>query len=161
VWDEASKDALIVDPGGDVPRILAGIDQLGVRVVKILLTHGHNRSCGGAAALRDDLAARAAPEAGPPIEGPDKRDAFLLEGLEAQAANYGFDGVRNVRPDRWLREGEAITLGEHRFDVLHCPGHTPGHIVFINHAARFALVGDVLFQGSIGGRTFRMVTTRR
>ena len=150
LWDEASKDALIVDPGGDVPRILAAIDQLGVRVVKLLLTHGHIDHAGGATALHEALAARAAP----PIEGPDQRDAFLLDGLEEQARSYGFEGVRNVRPDRWLAEGESVTLGEHRFEVLHCPGHTPGHIVLVNHAARFALVGDVLFQGSIGRTDF-------
>jgi hydroxyacylglutathione hydrolase len=154
LWDEDTKDALIVDPGGEVPRIFDAIVQLGVRVVKILLTHGHIDHAGGAAALRDELAARAAPNPAPPIEGPDPRDAFLLDGLETQAANYGFVGVRNVRPDRWLTEGDAITLGEHRFDVLHCPGHTPGHIVFINHAARFGVLGDVLFQGSVGRTDF-------
>lgn len=154
LWDEATRDALVIDPGGEVPRILAAIDQLGVRVTKILLTHGHLDHAGGAAALREALAARAAPNPAPPIEGPDPRDAFLLDGLEAQAAQYGVDGIRNVRPDRWLTEGDAITLGEHRFDVLHCPGHTPGHIVFINHAAHFAVLGDVLFQGSIGRTDF-------
>jgi hydroxyacylglutathione hydrolase len=154
LWDETTKDALVIDPGGEVPRILAAIDQLGVRVTKILLTHGHIDHAGGAAALRDELAARAAPDPAPPIEGPDPRDAFLLDGLEDQAAKYGFAGIRNVRPDRWLTEGEAVTLGEHRFDVLHCPGHTPGHIVFVNHTARFAVLGDVLFQGSIGRTDF-------
>ena len=154
LWDEGTKDALIIDPGGEVPRILAAIDQLGVRVTKILLTHGHIDHAGGAAELRDELATRAAPDPAPPIEGPDPRDAFLLDGLEDQAANYGFEGIRNVRPDRWLTEGEAITLGEHRFDVVHCPGHTPGHIVFVNHAAHFAVLGDVLFQGSIGRSDF-------
>jgi hydroxyacylglutathione hydrolase len=154
LWDETTREALIVDPGGDVPRILAAIDQLGVRVTKILLTHGHIDHAGGAAALRDALAARAAPDPAPPIEGPDPRDTFLLDGLEDQAAKYGFEGIRNVRPDRWLTEGDAVTLGEHRFDILHCPGHTPGHIVFINHAARFAVLGDVLFQGSVGRTDF-------
>jgi hydroxyacylglutathione hydrolase len=154
LWDETTKDALVFDPGGEVPRILAAIDQLGVRVTKILLTHGHIDHAGGAAALRDELATRAAPGPAPPIEGPDPRDAFLLDGLEDQAAKYGFAGIRNVRPDRWLTEGDAVTLGEHRFDVLHCPGHTPGHIVFVNHTARFAVLGDVLFQGSIGRTDF-------
>jgi len=154
LWDESTMDALIIDPGGDVPRILAAIDQLGVRVTKILLTHGHIDHAGGAAALRDELAARAVPNPAPPIEGPDRRDAFLLDGLADQAANYGFEGIRNVHPDRWLTEGDTITLGEHRFDILHCPGHTPGHIVFVNHAARFAVLGDVLFQGSIGRTDF-------
>ena len=88
-----------------------------------------------------------------PIEGPDERDRFLLDGIAAQAAGFGFD-ARNVTPDKWLHEGDAVTLGTHRFDVLHCPGHTPGHIVFVNHAARFALVGDVLFQGSVGRTDF-------
>ncbi len=154
LWDEGTMDALVIDPGGDVPRILAAIDQLGVRVAKILLTHGHIDHAGGAAALRDELAGRAVPSPVPPIEGPDRRDAFLLDGLAEQAATYGFEGIRNVRPDRWLTEGEAVVLGEHRFDVLHCPGHTPGHIVFVNHAARFAVLGDVLFQGSIGRTDF-------
>jgi hydroxyacylglutathione hydrolase len=154
LWDEGTMEALVIDPGGEVARILAAIDQLGVRVMRILLTHGHIDHAGGAAALRDELATRAAPGAAPPIEGPDPRDAFLLDGLAEQAATYGFEGVRNVRPDRWLTEGETITLGEHRFDILHCPGHTPGHIVFINHAAHFAVLGDVLFQGSIGRTDF-------
>jgi glyoxylase-like metal-dependent hydrolase (beta-lactamase superfamily II) len=149
LWDEDSKDAFIVDPGGDVPRIMAGIEQVGVRVVKILLTHGHIDHAGGAAGLREALG-----DPTLPIEGPDQRDAFLLDGLEDQAANYGFEGVRNVRPDRWLTEGEAVTLGAHRFDILHCPGHTPGHIVFLNHAERFGVVGDVLFQGSVGRTDF-------
>jgi glyoxylase-like metal-dependent hydrolase (beta-lactamase superfamily II) len=88
-----------------------------------------------------------------PVEGPDLRDKFLLDSLETQAAQYGFD-ARNVTPDRWLSEGETIALGAHRFDVLHCPGHTPGHLVFVNHAARFVVMGDVLFQGSVGRTDF-------
>lgn len=154
LWDEVTREALVIDPGGDVAAILGAIDKLGLRVAKILLTHGHIDHAGGAAALHEELAGRAAPNLAPPIEGPDPRDAFLLDGLEDQAAHYGFEGVRNVRPDRWLTEGDFITLGDHRFDILHCPGHTPGHIVFINHAARFAVLGDVLFQGSIGRTDF-------
>jgi glyoxylase-like metal-dependent hydrolase (beta-lactamase superfamily II) len=152
LWDDQTKRALVVDPGGDVDRILAAIDQTGVTVERILLTHGHLDHAGGATGLADALRAR--PEAGPvPVEGPDIRDAFLLEGIAAQAAGYGFD-ARNVTPDRWFQEGDHVTLGAHRFDVLHCPGHTPGHVVFVNHAARFALVGDVLFQGSVGRTDF-------
>jgi glyoxylase-like metal-dependent hydrolase (beta-lactamase superfamily II) len=152
LWDEATKQALVVDPGGDVARILAAIDQTGVTVERILLTHGHLDHAGGAAGLAEALRAR--PNAGPvPIEGPDRRDAFLLQGIEGQAASYGFD-ARNVTPDRWLREGDSVALGSHRFDILHCPGHTPGHVVFVNHAAHFALVGDVLFQGSVGRTDF-------
>jgi hydroxyacylglutathione hydrolase len=152
LWDEASRQALVIDPGGDVNRILAAVDQLGVAVERILLTHGHLDHAGGAAGLAEMLRARDG--AGPvPIEGPDQRDKFLLDGISAQAAGYGFE-ARNVTPDRWLAEGDSVAIGPHQFDVLHCPGHTPGHIVFINHAARFAVLGDVLFQGSIGRTDF-------
>jgi glyoxylase-like metal-dependent hydrolase (beta-lactamase superfamily II) len=153
LWDDATKHALVVDPGGEADRILAAIDQAGVTVERILLTHGHLDHAGGAAELAATLRDRAGDPTAPPIEGPDDRDRFLLETLEAQASAYGFT-ARNVIPDRWLHEGDSITLGTHRFDVLHCPGHTPGHIVFVNHAARFALLGDVLFQGSVGRTDF-------
>lgn len=146
LWDDESKQAVVVDPGGDVDRILAAIDQAGVTIERIWLTHGHLDHAGGADELRERLS-------GVLIEGPDQRDAFLLHGLEDQGRQYGF-AMRNVAPDRWLVEGNSVLLGEHRFDVLHCPGHTPGHVVFVNHAARFALVGDVLFQGSIGRTDF-------
>jgi glyoxylase-like metal-dependent hydrolase (beta-lactamase superfamily II) len=145
LWDDETKRALVVDPGGDVDRILSGIEQCGVTVERILLTHGHLDHAGGATALAAALNV--------PVEGPDIRDKFLLDGIAAQAAGYGFE-AGNVTPDRWLTEGEAITLGEHRFDILHCPGHTPGHLVYVNHTARFCLVGDVLFQGSVGRTDF-------
>ncbi len=147
VWDEDSKHALLIDPGGDVARITDAIGRLGVTVERILLTHGHLDHAGGAAELAEALGDL-------PIEGPDQRDRFLLDGLAAQAENFGIAGVRNVTPTRWLHEGDHVRLGEHRFDVLHCPGHTPGHIVFVNRAARFAIVGDVLFQGSVGRTDF-------
>jgi hydroxyacylglutathione hydrolase len=153
LWDDASKHALVVDPGGDVDRILAAIDQTGVTVERILLTHGHLDHAGGAAELAAALRERAGDPASVPIEGPDERDLFLLQDIEAQAAGFGF-AARNVAPDRWLHEGDSVTLATNRFDVLHCPGHTPGHIVFVNHAARFALLGDVLFQGSVGRTDF-------
>jgi glyoxylase-like metal-dependent hydrolase (beta-lactamase superfamily II) len=153
LWDEASKQALVIDPGGDADRILAAIDQLGVSVARILLTHGHLDHAGGAAELAATLRERAGDAAAVPIEGPDERDGFLLEAIEQQARGFGF-AARNVTPDRWLHEGDSVALGPHRFDVLHCPGHTPGHIVFINHEARFALLGDVLFQGSVGRTDF-------
>jgi hydroxyacylglutathione hydrolase len=146
LWDDGSKQGVVVDPGGDVDRILAAIGEAGAEVERIWLTHGHLDHAGGAADLQEALH-------GVPVEGPDQRDEFLLQGLEEQGRNFGF-AMRNVAPDRWLREGDAVTLGEHRFDVLHCPGHTPGHVAFVNHAARFALVGDVLFQGSIGRTDF-------
>jgi hydroxyacylglutathione hydrolase len=151
LWDDASKIGAVIDPGGDVDRILAAIDQTGAKIDKILLTHGHLDHAGGAAALRDALQARSG--APVPIEGPDIRDKFLLDGIAEQAAAFGFEG-RNVTPDRWITEGEVMTVGPHRFEVLHCPGHTPGSLVYVNQEARFALVGDVLFQGSIGRTDF-------
>jgi len=146
LWDDATKQAVVVDPGGDVDRILAAIAQAGVSVERIWLTHGHLDHAGGAAELKEKLS-------GVPIEGPDQRDEFLLQGLEEQGRSYGF-AMRNVTPDRWLQEGDSVAFGEHRFDVLHCPGHTPGHVVFVNHTAHFALLGDVLFQGSVGRTDF-------
>jgi hydroxyacylglutathione hydrolase len=134
-----------VDPGGDVDRILVAIEQCKVTVERVLLTHGHLDHAGGAAALAEALMV--------PIDGPDIRDKFLLDGIAAQAAGYGFE-AGNCTPDRWLTEGEFVSLGEHRFDILHCPGHTPGHLVYVNRAARFLLVGDVLFQGSVGRTDF-------
>lgn len=146
LWDDASNHAVVVDPGGDVDRILAAIAQAAVSVERIWLTHGHLDHAGGAAELQEKLG-------GISIEGPDRRDQFLLQGLAEQGRAYGL-AMRDVTPDRWLNQGDSVTLGDHRFDVLHCPGHTPGHVVFVNHAAHFAVVGDVLFQGSIGRTDF-------
>jgi glyoxylase-like metal-dependent hydrolase (beta-lactamase superfamily II) len=158
LWDEASGRGAVVDPGGEVARILEAIDRQGVRVEKILLTHGHIDHAGGAAELKERLEQRrreaGEPDAGIPIEGPDERDLFLLEGLAAQGRGFGMTDARNVVPDRWLEEGDEVTVGEHAFGVLHCPGHTPGHLVFVSRSAPFALVGDVLFRGSIGRTDF-------
>jgi glyoxylase-like metal-dependent hydrolase (beta-lactamase superfamily II) len=151
LWDDDSKVGMVVDPGGDVPRILEAIEQTGATIEKIVLTHGHLDHAGGAAGLRAMLSARSG--APIPVEGPDRRDEFLLNGIAEQAAAYGFE-ASNVTPDRWLAEGEVLTLGPHSFDILHCPGHTPGSLVFVNAAARFMLVGDVLFQGSVGRTDF-------
>jgi glyoxylase-like metal-dependent hydrolase (beta-lactamase superfamily II) len=153
LWDEASKQAVVVDPGGDVDRILAAVEQAGVAVEQIWLTHGHLDHAGGAADLQDALRLRIGNPGGVPIAGPDFRDEFLLQGLEEQGRSFGV-ALRNVTPDRWLREGDSVAFGEHQFGVLHCPGHTPGHVVFVNRKARFALVGDVLFQGSVGRTDF-------
>jgi glyoxylase-like metal-dependent hydrolase (beta-lactamase superfamily II) len=166
LWEEPSRRAVVIDPGGEVPRILEAIAKVGVRVERILLTHGHIDHAG--AALKEALEQAATtgsprprpaapPERSPatiPIEGPEQRDRFLLQGLEAQAPMFGMSGVSNVLPDRWLAEGDQVKVGEQAFDVLHCPGHTPGHVVFVNRAARFAVVGDVLFSGSIGRTDF-------
>ena len=158
LWDEASGRGAVVDPGGEVERILQAIERQGVRVEKILLTHGHIDHAGGAAELKERLEQRRkeAGEPAPviPIEGPDQRDRFLLEGLARQGQGFGMTDARNVVPDRWLEEGDEVTVGEHAFGVLHCPGHTPGHLVFVSRSAPFALVGDVLFRGSIGRTDF-------
>lgn len=150
LWDEDSKRGLIIDPGGDVEQLLGAIDQLGVTIERVLLTHGHMDHAGGTMGLVAGLRAKGQSV---PIDGPDRRDQFLLDIIADQAAKYGFE-AENVVPDRWLREGDVIDLVGHRFEVLHCPGHTPGHVVFINQAARFAVVGDVLFQGSVGRTDF-------
>jgi glyoxylase-like metal-dependent hydrolase (beta-lactamase superfamily II) len=142
----ATNRAAIVDPGGDLPSIRQAIDQLKIDPEKILLTHGHIDHAGAAADLAEALKL--------PIEGPDERDRFLLENLEEQAARFGITDVRNVTPTRWLVEGETVSIGDLTFNVLHVPGHTPGHLVFVNVPARFALVGDTLFQGSIGRTDF-------
>jgi hydroxyacylglutathione hydrolase len=152
LWEEATGKGVVVDPGGEVDRILAAIGELKIEVERILLTHGHMDHAGGAAALREALAQGR--EAPPPIIGPDARDRFLLEGLAEQGAKYGLTGARNVTPDQWLHEGDTVRIGEESFAVLHCPGHTPGHVVFVSTALRVALVGDVLFQGSVGRTDF-------
>jgi hydroxyacylglutathione hydrolase len=152
LWNEPDKQALVIDPGGEVPRILQAIRKHGIRPERIILTHGHIDHAGGAAELKEALEAEA--DAVVPLEGPDARDQFILEGLEAQAARFGMTGIRNVLPDRWLAEGDEVRLGSQSFAVLHCPGHTPGHLVFVNRERRFALVGDVIFRGSVGRTDF-------
>jgi glyoxylase-like metal-dependent hydrolase (beta-lactamase superfamily II) len=141
LWCEKTKKAAVVDPGGDLDNIREAIAQSGVSVEKIILTHGHIDHAGGAAELREDL--------GVPIEGPHEADRFLLERLAEQGQAYGFP-ARAVAPDRWLNEGDTVTVGDLSFDVLHCPGHSPGSVVMVSKDQRFALVGDVLFQGSVG-----------
>ncbi len=147
LWDEQSKVGAVVDPGGDLHRIEAGIKQTGMTVEKILLTHGHIDHAAGAAELKGKLG-------DVPIEGPHKADKFLLDGLAAQGLAMGLLGARNVTPDRWLEEGDEVSAAGASFSVLHCPGHSPGSVVLVNAAQRFALVGDVLFRGSIGRTDF-------
>jgi glyoxylase-like metal-dependent hydrolase (beta-lactamase superfamily II) len=142
----ATDLAAIVDPGGDLPRIMEAIAQLGVTPEKILLTHGHIDHAGAAADLADALSV--------PIEGPHDADAFLLAGLAEQGKRFGITEARNVTPTRWYAEGDSVTIGKLRFDVLHVPGHTPGHLVFVAARERFALVGDTLFAGSVGRTDF-------
>jgi hydroxyacylglutathione hydrolase len=153
LWDSASMRGAVIDPGGDAGRIARAIAERGVQVEQILLTHGHLDHAGGAAELREILT-KGQDASALPIIGPDERDAFLLSQIERQAATYGLPGLRNVAPDRWLKEGDTVEVGALRFEVLHCPGHTPGHLVFFCPAVRFAQVGDVLFQGSVGRTDF-------
>jgi hydroxyacylglutathione hydrolase len=147
LWDEESRIGAVVDPGGDLDRIEAGIAEVGLTPEKILLTHGHIDHAGAATALKEKLG-------GVPIEGPHEADKFLLDGLAEQARAFGLVDVRPVAPDRWLEEGDTVTVAGATFSVLHCPGHSPGSVVLVNAAQSFALVGDVLFRGSIGRTDF-------
>ncbi|KTR02616.1 hypothetical protein NS365_21155 [Aureimonas ureilytica] len=143
LFDADEKRGVVVDPGGDVPDILAALDRLGVSLEAIWITHGHIDHAGGAMDLKDAT--------GVDIIGPHRDDQPLLSRLEDQARMFGLSGgVRNAVPDRWLGEGETLSIGSHKFEVLHTPGHSPGHVVFFNRAARFLHAGDVLFAGSIG-----------
>ncbi|WP_099864546.1 MBL fold metallo-hydrolase [Pararhizobium haloflavum] len=143
LFDAETKIGVVVDPGGEVAKIKEALTTQGITIEAIWLTHGHIDHAGGAMELKEAL--------GVDIVGPHRDDDFLLKGLAVQAQQFGLDGaVRNCTPDRWLNEGETVSFGGHDFEVLHCPGHAPGHVVFVNHAAKFAHVGDVLFRGSIG-----------
>jgi glyoxylase-like metal-dependent hydrolase (beta-lactamase superfamily II) len=152
IWDAETQRGVVIDPGGDVPRILAALDRAGCTVERILLTHGHIDHAGGAAELKRALEARQG--APVPVEGPDRRDEALLANLPQQGARFGMEGLEAVTPDRWLAEGDTVRIAGQDFDVLHCPGHTPGHVAFVSPALGFAVVGDVLFRGSIGRTDF-------
>lgn len=145
LWDPTTMIGAVIDPGGDLDHIEKAISEIGMKVEKILLTHGHIDHAAGAAELKERL--------GVPIEGPHEADRPLLDALEAQGQAYGLP-ARTVTPDRWLDEGDTVTVGGHSFDVLHCPGHSPGSVVLVNRKQRFAIVGDVIFQGSIGRTDF-------
>jgi len=146
VWCAKTKKAAVIDPGGEVPRLLKAIEDLGLTLEKIWITHGHLDHAGGTAALKDAT--------GVPIEGPHPDDQFWIDDIGVSAAKWGMPEARPFTPDRWLGDGDVVTLGETQFEVLHCPGHTPGHVIFFHREARFAQVGDVLFQGSIGRTDF-------
>lgn len=143
----------IVDPGGDADAILAALDAGKLNASAIWLTHGHLDHAGGAAELAEKLDARPGRDK-IEIIGPDRRDEMLLQTIGEQAKLYGLGGLRSVEPARYLKEGDTLAIGPHVFEVLHCPGHTPGHVVFFNRAARFAQLGDVLFRGSVGRTDF-------
>ncbi len=148
IWNDATKRGSVIDPGGDAPRIMAAVRQLGLTIELILLTHGHLDHAGGAMPLQRLLAAAGQEDV--PIIGPDARDQFLLEGIAAQGHAYGIGDLENATPTRFLTEGMQVTAGGVMFDVLHCPGHTPGHVAFASRDQHFAIVGDVLFKGSVG-----------
>lgn len=143
---QSTAKAAIVDPGGDVERILETVEKMGAVVEKIILTHAHMDHCAAADVLRQQL--------GVPIEGPHKADNFWLEKLPEWCQMSGFPHADAFIPDRWLEDGDTVTVGEQTLQVLHCPGHTPGHVVFIYDTQKVAWVGDVLFQGSIGRTDF-------
>ena len=145
IWCTATMKAAVVDPGGDLPRIHDAIARAGVTVEKILLTHGHIDHAGEAKPLAEEL--------GVPIEGPHEADRFWIARLDEDGRNYGIRGVV-FEPDRWLDDGDTVTIGDLTLDVYLTPGHTPGHVIFHHAPSRFAQVGDVLFQGSIGRTDF-------
>jgi hydroxyacylglutathione hydrolase len=147
IWCTATMKGAFTDPGGDLDRLKAAAAQHGVTIEKLLLTHGHIDHCGSAKILADEL--------GVPIEGPHEDDRFWISRLEDDGRAYGIQG-KPFESDRWLVNGDQVTVGNLTFDVYHCPGHTPGHVVFHHPESKLAIVGDVLFQGSIGRTDFPM-----
>lgn len=143
---EKTNKAAIVDPGGDIALILQTKDMLGADVEKILITHAHIDHAGATAELASQL--------GVPIEGPHPDDQFLIDMIEKQGAQLGIENARPFTPDRWLGDGDQVQVGDTTLDVVHCPGHTPGHVIFHEPQSQLALVGDVLFNGSIGRTDF-------
>ena len=146
VWEDEGMTAAIIDPGGDLDVLQSACKQLGVKLVVIWITHAHIDHAGGTAELAETLQL--------PIIGPHPGDQFWIDGLKDAAANYGFPPSRAFTPTRWLADGDTVTLGAHTLQVRHCPGHTPGHVVFYSPDIKRAFVGDVLFAGSIGRTDF-------
>lgn len=146
IWCPDTMKGAVVDPGGEIDRILAAAQQNGVTIEKVLLTHGHLDHCGAARVLADRLSV--------PLEGPHEEDRFWIDRLKEDCARYGFPQTEAFASDRWLIEGDTVTVGNRVLDVYHCPGHTPGHVVFHDREAGIAWVGDVLFRGSVGRSDF-------
>ena len=142
VWCDRTMEGAVIDPGGDLPLIRAATQRLGVTLKQILLTHAHIDHAGGTATLARELAL--------PIVGPHPGDQFWIDGLRQQAKMFGFAEAEPFTPTRWLHDGDSVQVGHSTLAVRHCPGHTPGHVVFHNVEAKRAFVGDVLFAGSIG-----------
>lgn len=146
VWCENSRKAALIDPGGDAEILLEAVRERGLQLERILLTHGHLDHVGAAGELAIRLNI--------PVEGPHQSDAYWLEALPKQSEMFGFPHTEPLTPDRWLEHGDTVQVGEETLEVLHCPGHTPGHVVFFHRGNRLAFVGDVLFAGSIGRTDF-------
>jgi hydroxyacylglutathione hydrolase len=146
VWDTETRLAAVIDPGGHLDRVLSAADEAGVTLDKILVTHGHLDHAGATADLAQQKKL--------PIAGPQRDDAFWIDSMSESAKQWGFPPARAFTPDRWLEDGDVVELGTLRFEVRHCPGHTPGHVIFFEPQSRVAFVGDVLFAGSIGRTDF-------
>lgn len=142
LWNEETNIGAVVDPGGDIDYILHNIESRKLQIDKILITHGHLDHAGAAANIAEQLDA--------PIVGPHRDDEFLTSALIDQAKKYNFIGVRNFTPSRWLADGDQVSISDMTLNVVHCPGHTPGHVVFFHEPSKLAFVGDVLFNGSVG-----------
>ncbi len=146
VWCQETRRGAVVDPGGDIPRILRVVESNGVELEKILVTHGHVDHAGAVAELAERMSL--------PVEGPQREDGFWIDAMSQQSRMFGLPNARTFSPDRWLEHGDTVSVGKAELEVLHCPGHTPGHVVFFFRPGRLAIVGDVLFQGSIGRTDF-------
>ena len=146
VWCDVTREAAVIDPGGDLDVILDAVKRLGVTLKQIWITHAHIDHAGATAELAEQLAL--------PIIGPHEGDQFWIDGLAQAAATYGFPPAKPFKPTRWLHDGDTVSIGEHTLQVRHCPGHTPGHVVFYSPEMQRAFVGDVLFAGSIGRTDF-------
>ncbi|TVQ67028.1 MAG: MBL fold metallo-hydrolase [Oceanospirillales bacterium] len=146
LWCDETLEAAVIDPGGDLHKIMSAVEQEGISLTQILLTHGHIDHVGGTAELAENLKL--------PIIGPHLDDQFWIDGLAQQSSMFGFPGVKSFTPARWLNEGDQVKVGNEVLDVLHCPGHTPGHVVFYHADSQLAQVGDVIFNGSIGRTDF-------
>ncbi|MBL1377221.1 MBL fold metallo-hydrolase [Zobellella iuensis] len=146
IWCSQSRKAALIDPGGETERLLAAVAERGLELDSILLTHGHLDHVGATGELKE--------KTGVPIIGPEREDAFWIEALAQQAQMFGFPPVKGFAPDRWLEQGDSVSIGEETLEVYHCPGHTPGHVVLLHRAQRLVFVGDVLFHGSIGRTDF-------
>ena len=146
LWCDETMKGAVVDPGGDLDTIMGEAENNGVTIEKIFITHGHLDHAGGTADLKDRL--------GVPIEGPHIDDKFWIDDIAEAGAKYGIEGARAFEPDRWLDEGDTVSFGQVELEVRHCPGHTPGHVIFFHEGSQVAMVGDVLFKGSIGRTDF-------